>query len=201
LHEAVQAGAEPRFIVSMLTERGERSRSHGIRRELLAAQAAAVGLPIRFGAATWADYREEFVRVAGEGVAEIGARAGVFGDIDIGEHREWEEDVCAELGVAAVLPLWLRDRGAVTEQLLSAGFQALIVAVRDGALPPELLGRTLDADSLAEIKAAGADACGENGEFHTFVLDGPIFERPVEVIAGEKSLRDGVWFLDLSPSR
>jgi uncharacterized protein (TIGR00290 family) len=200
LHEAVQARAEPRFVVSMLTERGERSRSHGVRRELLEAQAAAIGLPIRFGAATWADYREEFVRVAGEGVAETGARAGVFGDIDLDEHREWEEGVCAELGVAGVLPLWLRDRGAVTEQLLSNGFRALIVAVRDGALPPELLGRTLDADCLAEIEGTGADVCGENGEFHTFVVDGPIFKRPVEVMAGERSLRDGVWFLDLSPS-
>src|SRR5262249_9673109 len=70
LHRAVAAGAEPRFLVSMLTEGGERSRSHGLRRELLQAQAEAVGVPIRFGAATWSGYRDEFVRVVGEGVAE-----------------------------------------------------------------------------------------------------------------------------------
>jgi hypothetical protein len=76
----------------------------------------------------------------------------------------------------------------------------VIVAVRDGVLPPSLLGRTLDDRVLAEIEAAGADACGENGEFHTFVVDGPIFGRPVGVELGQVSLRDGVWFLDLIPA-
>jgi uncharacterized protein (TIGR00290 family) len=200
LHEAMATGAEPRFLVSMLTEGGERSRSHGLRRELLAAQAAAIGVPIRFGAATWSGYREEFVRVVGEGVATTTAHVGVFGDIDIDEHREWEQDVCAEVGTEALLPLWHRDRRAVTDQLLASGFEAVIVAVRDGALPPSLLGRTLDAGVLTEIEAAGADACGENGEFHTFVVDGPIFRRAVDVRLGETSLRDGVWFVDLLPA-
>jgi uncharacterized protein (TIGR00290 family) len=201
LHEAIKAGAEPRFLVSMLTEGGERSRSHGLRRGLLAAQAAAIGVPIRFGAATWGGYREEFVRVVGEGIAATGARAGVFGDIDMDEHREWEEEVCAEVGAEAVLPLWHRDRRAVTHQLLAAGFEAVIVAVHDGVLPPSLLGRTLDAGVLAEIEAAGADACGENGEFHTFVIDAPIFRKKVDVEFGERSLRDDVWFVDLLPTR
>jgi len=197
LHEAIGAGVEPRFLVSMLTEDGERSRSHGLRRDLLAAQAAAVGIPILFGAATWGGYREEFVRVVGEGVTATDARFGVFGDIDMDEHREWEEGVCAETGTQAVLPLWRRDRRLVTDQLLASGFKAVIVAVRDGVLPPALLGCTLDAEALAEIEEAGADACGENGEFHTFVVDGPIFNTAVEVSLGERSLRDGVWFVDL----
>ena len=200
LHEAIAAGAEPRFLVSMLTEGGERSRSHGLARDLLAAQAAAVGIPIRFGAASWAGYRDEFVRVVGEGVAATGARAGVFGDIDMDEHREWEQEVCAEVGTEAVLPLWHRDRRDVTDELLAAGFEAVIVAVRDGVLSPSLLGRTLDAGAIDEIEAAGADACGENGEFHTFVVDGPIFREAVEIEPGERSLRDGVWFVDLVPS-
>jgi diphthine-ammonia ligase len=201
LHEAVGAGAEPRFLVSMLTEGGERSRSHGLPRGLLAAQAAAIGVPIRFGAATWAGYRKEFVRVVGEGIAATDARAGVFGDIDTDEHRDWEEGVCAEVGTEAVLPLWRRDRRAVTDQLLASGFEAVIVAVRDGVLPPSLLGRTLDQAVLAKIEAAGADACGENGEFHTFVVDGPIFRGAVDVELGQVSLRDGVWFVDLLPTR
>jgi diphthine-ammonia ligase len=200
LHEAIAAGAEPRFLLSMLTEGGERSRSHGLRRELLVAQAAAIGVPICFGAATWDDYREEFVRTVAEGVADTAARAGVFGDIDGDDHRRWEEGVCAEVGTEAVLPLWHRDRRAVVDGLLAVGFEATIVAVRDGVLPPSLLGRTLDAGTVAEIEAAGADACGENGEFHTFVVDGPIFRRAVRVECGEASLRDGVWFVDLLPA-
>jgi uncharacterized protein (TIGR00290 family) len=199
LDEAVRAGARPRFLVSILTEGGRRSRSHGIRRELLAAQAMAMGVSIRFGAATWADYRDEFVRAVGDGVLESGARLGVFGDIDIDDHRGWVEAVCAEVGAEALLPLWHRDRRAVVRELLDAGFAAVIIAVRDGALPTSLLGRELDAEVMAEIESAGADVCGENGEFHSFVIDGPIFRSAVEVDLGPTSLRDGVWFIDLLP--
>lgn len=196
LHESISAGARPRFLISMLTESGERSRSHGLARGLLEAQAEAAGIPIRFGAATWDGYREEFVRVVEEGIAATGAEIGVFGDIDIDEHREWEEAVCAEVGAEALLPLWHRHRRAVIDRFFASGFTAVIVAVRDGALPRSLLGRTLDAAVLAEIEEAGADACGENGEYHTFVVDGPIFERAVEVEFGDRRLRDGVWFAD-----
>ena len=197
LHRAVTAGAEPRFLVSMLTEGGERSRSHGLRRELLEAQAAAVGAPIHFGAASWEGYRDEFVRVVGEGVAGTDAQVGVFGDIDGDEHREWEEGVCEEVGAQASLPLWQAERRALLDELLAAGFETVIVAVRDGVLPPSLLGRTLDAAAIAEIEANGADACGENGEFHTCVVDGPIFTDRLAVEPGEVVLRDSVWFLDL----
>jgi diphthine-ammonia ligase len=197
LHEAIETGAEPRFLVSMLSEGGERSRSHGLARELLAAQARAVGLSIRFGAATWSGYREEFIRIVGDGVATTGAEVGVFGDIDMDDHRDWEEEVCAEVGARVALPLWHRDRRAVADTLLASGFEAVIVAVRDGVLPPSMLGRTLDTELLDQVEAAGADACGENGEFHTFVVDGPLFDQPLAVESGERSLRDGVWFVDL----
>lgn len=90
---------------------------------------------------------------------EVGSRRGFT--------ASGRRGVCAEVGTEAVLPLWHRDRRTVTDRLLAAGFEAVIVAVRDEVLPPSLLGRTLDADVLAEIEEAGADACGENGEFHT----------------------------------
>jgi uncharacterized protein (TIGR00290 family) len=197
LHEAVRAGGRPRFLVSMLTEGGRRSRSHGLTRELLAAQAAAIDVPIRFGAASWAGYRDEFLRVVGEAVLETDARLGVFGDIDMDDHRSWVEEVCAEMGATAILPLWQRDRRSVVDELLDAGFVAVIVAVRDGVLPTSLLGRRLDEEVIAEIEESGADACGENGEYHSFVVDGPMFREPVEVDVGAISLRDGVWFVDL----
>lgn len=197
LHEAVRAGAVPRLLVAMMTEGGERSRSHGLSRAVLEAQAAAVGLPIAFGAASWDGYEEEMVRVLGAGVAEHGTPVGVFGDIDIERHREWVETVAARAGAKACLPLWQRERRALMDDLLAAGFQAMVVAVGDGALPPELLGRTIDAALIEEIERAGADAAGENGEYHSVVLDGPIFRRPLMVEPGERILRDGVWFLDV----
>ena len=88
LHLAVRAGAQPRLLLSMMVEGGERSRSHGLSRALLTAQAAALGLPIRFGAASWAGYEAEFSRLLVEEAGRAEATAGVFGDIDLQEHRD-----------------------------------------------------------------------------------------------------------------
>jgi diphthamide synthase (EF-2-diphthine--ammonia ligase) len=107
--------------------------------------------------------------------------------------------VAASVGTEAWLPLWQRSREALMRELLDLGFRAVIVAVRDGALPPSLLGETIDEQMLRRFAAAGVDLAGENGEFHTFVVDGPPFSHPVEVDVGEQSLRDGFWFVDLSP--
>jgi diphthine-ammonia ligase len=195
LHEAVRAGAEPRLLVSMMTEAGERSRSHGLSRELL--QAEALGVPIRFGAASWESYEDELRRQLAAAVADNGALAGVFGDIDIASHREWVERISAEAGARALLPLWQRDRRRLMHHLLESGFEAVIVAVRDGILSPDLLGRTIDDGLVEEIVAAGSDAAGENGEYHSVVVDGSLFRHRLQLEAGERSLRDGVWFLDL----
>jgi len=197
LHEAILAGARPRLLVTMMTADGARSRSHGLHRSVLRAQADAIGVPIRFGAASWSGYEPAFAGLVGEAVA-AGAATGVFGDIDIEGHREWVERVCARAGAEARLPLWRRERRRVVERLLEAGFEAVIVAVRDGALPESLLGRRLDRATLAEIEAAGVDLAGEQGEYHSLVVDGPIFDRPVAVDPGGRSLRDGVWFLDVT---
>ncbi len=159
LHEALAAGAVPRRLVTMRAEDGERSRSHGLRRAVLERQADAIGVPIRFGAASWATYEEVFRRQAAREARE-GARAGVFGDIDLQEHREWEEAVCASAGLRAWLPLWGRDRAGLLEGLLAAGFRAMIVAVMADRLPPELLGRTLDRAVLDELERAGVDLAG-----------------------------------------
>ena len=197
LHLAAEAGAVPRQLISMMVEGGERSRSHGLSREVLAAQAEAVGLPIEFGAASWNGYEAELLRVLEAGIAAGAPALGVFGDIDMEDHRRWVERVCGLVGAEACLPLWQRDRRELMDELLDAGFEAVVVAVRDGVLPAELLGRTIDADTVAEIERAGADAAGENGEFHTLVVDGPLFGRRLEIEPGERSLRDGVWFMDL----
>lgn len=196
LHEAAAAGAVPRLLVSMMVEGGERSRSHGLTRAVLAAQAAALETPIRFGSASWGGYEDEFRRLVSTGAAAEEIPVGVFGDIDVQDHREWVERVCGEAGVSAALPLWQRDRRVLMAEVLASGLEAVIVAVRDGVLPPQLLGRTINAELVEEIERAGADAAGENGEYHTLVVDGPLFGRRLEVELGERSLRDGVWFID-----
>lgn len=183
LHRAKRAGGVPLAIVNMLDEDGGRSRSHGLRPEVLTAQAASLGVPLRTARASWASYEAEFTVLLAATAAE-GATAAVFGDIDLAAHREWEEGVCAAAGLRASLPLWLESRRALVDELLGLGFRARIVAVREDALPADLLGRTLDAALVAEIERLGADACGENGEYHTVVFDGPDFAHPINLIPG-----------------
>ncbi len=198
LHHAVQEGAEPGLLVTMMTEGGERSRSHGLARGLLRRQAAALGIPIAFAAASWAGYEESMGEALDAAVAR-GLRCGVFGDIDTESHRGWVERVAEQAGSRAWLPLWQRQRGELMQELIDLGFRAILVAVREGLLERSLLGRVIDREMLEHFAATGVDLVGENGEYHSFVADGPIFQRPVEVEAGETSLRDGVWFLDLAP--
>lgn len=182
-HRAKRAGGVPQAIVNVLDESGGRSRSHGLRPEVLAAQAAALGVPLHTARASWASYEAEFTALL-RGAATDGAAAAVFGDIDLAAHREWEEKVCAAAGLRAELPLWLEPRRALVDELLGLGFRARIVAVKEDALPAALLGRTLDAALVAEIERMGADACGENGEYHTVLVDGPDFAWPIHLIAG-----------------
>ncbi|HET6331334.1 MAG TPA: diphthine--ammonia ligase [Holophagaceae bacterium] len=195
-HLAAQAG-RPAALLTMFGGDGARSRSHGLRPELLQAQANALGLPLHTGRAGWEDYEavflEELSKLRGAGVA-----TAVFGDIDLEPHREWEEKVCGASGIACCLPLWKEPRRALLEQFLGLGYRAIIVAAKEGRLDPSVLGRDLDAAAIAEIEAQGCDACGEEGEYHTLVVDGPLFRAPIRVKPGERSLHSGYWFLDLA---
>jgi uncharacterized protein (TIGR00290 family) len=194
LHEAVAQGARPRLLISMMTEGGQRSRSHGLSREVLRAQAGHIGLPIRFWPASWDSYEATFHAAVADAVAS-GPGLGVFGDLDIEDHRNWVEQQCASAGAASWLPLWKRDHRRAVRDLLDAGFRARIIAVRAGSIPCALLGRSLDDDVLNELDR-GADLAGENGEYHTVVTAGPLFGGPLHLAVGESSLRDGMWFLD-----
>lgn len=196
LLRAREAGGRPLALLNMLDETGTRSRSHGLRPEVLAAQAAALGLPLWTARASWASYGREFTALLTR-AAGAGAQAAVFGDIDLQDHRDWEERVCAAAGLEAVLPLWNEPRRALVEEGLRRGLRARIVAVREDALPAGLLGRLLDPALLDEIERLGADACGERGEYHTVVVDGPGFAAPLRLCAGAVHRAGGVATLDL----
>jgi uncharacterized protein (TIGR00290 family) len=192
----MRAGAKPLRLITMMIEGGERSHSHGIARPVLEAQAESMGIPIAFESASWNDYEVAFRRLV-QGAVGVGARSGVFGDIDIDRHRRWVERVCGLEGASARFPLWKRERSAILRDLIDRGFAAIIVAIRDGALPTSLLGQRIDRAMLRRFADAGIDLAGENGEYHTLLVDGPIFREPLPPRLGESSLRDGVWFIDV----
>jgi uncharacterized protein (TIGR00290 family) len=177
VHRARAQGLEVRWLLAMLEETGARLRSHGVPLAPLQAQADALGLELVAAAASWDDYQAVFVAQL-QALAARGAQAAVFGDIDLQPHREWEERVCAQAGLQAHLPLWGEPRRALVDAFLAQGWRARVVCVDSRYLDDAFCGREFDADFIASLPA-GVDACGENGEFHTFVFDGPGFSRPV----------------------
>ena len=190
---------KPSVLLTMLTEEGRRSRSHGLTVDILKAQAISMGMRLVTRATSWDDYERNFLDEARKLRTE-GISAGIFGDIDLAEHRDWVEDVCSRAGVDAELPLWNVSRDELLEEFVSEGFKAIMVSVKDGTLGKRWLGRTLDRNMIAVFKSSGIDPSGEAGEYHTCVVDGPLFSRPVRFEQGDSTLRDGYWFLDLSLS-
>jgi uncharacterized protein (TIGR00290 family) len=184
LRRAIEAGGEPRLLLNMCCEDGVRSRSHGLRTDVLAAQAASLGVSLKQRRTGWDDYEKNFLEVLAE-IRTDGVTHGVFGDIDLEPHREWVERVCGQAGFTAHEPLWGAPRRELLDEFLSAGFTARVVSVRTDVLPQAMLGRTLDRKLIAEIESAGADASGEGGEYHTVVTGGPLFTRQLELAAGD----------------
>ncbi len=198
MYRAWSGGAgKPRYLLTTLEEDGSRSRGHGIPLAVLERQAACLGVPLLAVPTSWDGYEEHFRaalrRMAGEGVA-----AGVYGDIELEAHREWVERVTSSENMRAFLPLWLDPREALLRELLDAGFTATIVAVKDERLGPSFLGRVLDAAVIAEFKALGIDACGEDGEYHTLVTGGPLFARSFAIKTDGTLAQDGSWMLMIS---
>jgi len=183
LYRALIAGHSCETLLTMVNEDGTRSRSHGLTPAILAIQADAMNLPVCTVCASWDSYEEQFksqvLQFAGTGITH-----GVFGDIDLIPHRDWVERVCNETGITAHLPLWLGNRRALVNEFVNAGFKAMIVMINTTLMPATYLGQTITLELADELESIGVDACGENGEFHTFVYDGPLFKRSLSVKCG-----------------
>ena len=194
LQRAAVAGGLPAALVCMLHEDGSASRGHGLPLRLLEAQAEALGIPLVTRRTTWDDYEATLVSLLHE-LKEQGVEAGVFGDIDLQAHRDWVENVCELCGFSCHLPLWLEPRRSLLDEFLGGGGRATIVAVDQSKLAREFLGLVLDEDVIARLEAAGADACGEEGEYHTMVTAAPLFSAPVPLRWSGFDERDGHWVL------
>jgi diphthine-ammonia ligase len=193
-YKAISQDHEVLYLLNFVTEDGQRSRSHGIKASVLALQAEAIGIPVIQMKTSWEDYEENFKKVVRE-LRDKGIEGGVFGDIDIEEHREWVERVCGEVGIKALSPLWGINAEELIEELLKLKFKAIIVATR---LDEHFLGKVLDKALVRQISKLGSHPCGENGEYHTFVTEGPIFKKALKVTSGESKKIDNVWFWEIS---
>lgn len=196
-------------VVSLLTTVSEeyaRISHHGVRVALLEAQAAAVGVPLHklhlpsgdAGPCTNAQY-EGVMREAMLAYRDAGITHVAFGDLFLEDLRAYRESRLAEVNMQAVFPLWLQDTAALAERFIDLGFEARLSCVDGRKLDGSFVGRPFDRAMLADLPET-VDPCGENGEFHSFVWDGPIFERPVDVSLGRRVDRDDRHFIDLLPA-
>jgi len=192
--QAKAAGYQPVVLLNMMNENGQISRSHGLPHAVLMEQASMLEMVVVTVPATWESYEERFIAVLQQLVEIYEVKAAVFGDIDLQPHRDWEEKVCAAAGIEAVLPLWQQPRHKLVMEMLQSGIKTMIVSCNTH-LGPDFLGRILDEDLVKDLEAKGVDVCGENGEFHTLVLDCPLFKHPVSVGAYTKVQHGDYWFL------
>ena len=200
-YRAKKSGLELSYLANMATEDGMRSRTHGLSAEILRLQSQAMGIPLVQRQATWQSYEVEFKKMVSE-LKKEGIEGGVFGDIDLDEHREWVERVCREAGITAHQPVWGERQDDLLKDFIDVGFKAIIVATRADKLGEEWLGRSLDMDFFNDIKelgrTRGITPCGEAGEYHTLVVDGPLFQQRMELTGTRKIFRDNHWFLEIS---
>lgn len=185
-------------LLNMISENGLTSRAHGIRTNVLRVQADAMKLPIIQQRTSWETYEREFKAVVSR-LKRDGIEAGIFGDIDLAEHREWVERVCREVGVTAVLPIWAEKRDDLLREFINEGFEAVVISVRNDMLGPEWLGRIIDSRFIQDISTMkDVDMAGEKGEYHTLVVSGPIFEKKVRIIESVKIMQEARSILDIT---
>lgn len=179
LYHLVQAGYEPVALLTMFREEMGRSWIHGLDKPLLRAISQALNIPLLICHAGGKSYAGDMERCLVQ-AKNLGAKACAFGDIDIQEHRLWNEARCQKAGLEALLPLWGRNREENTKEALRLGYRCLIKCLAHD-LPEAFLGQPLSWGLLEEMQKLGIDICGENGEYHTLVVDGPLFRHEVKV--------------------
>ena len=178
------AGHEPVCLITTVNEEAGRSWFHGIDHNLMDAVSDSMGIPLIKCICSGENYHTEFDKCLQQ-AHRMGAEACVFGDIDIEGHLEWNSERCAAAGLNCVVPLWHENRESVVYEMIDAGFNAVIKCVQSEFLDDSFLGMEITRDLIEKIRLTGADICGENGEYHTFVRGGPLFKNQVEIELGD----------------
>jgi uncharacterized protein (TIGR00290 family) len=187
-------------LFNFTNSNGANSISHGLSSQIIRKQAIMTGIPLFQKAMSNEDYEKDFKALILKVKRSEGIRGIVFGDIYLREHKDWIDRVCKEIDVEPVMPLWGKDTSRLVNEFIKRGFKAIIVSTRKELLGKEWLGREINTELVEEFQKMGnIDLCGEKGEFHTFVYDGPVFKNPVKFITGKKTLKDNHWFLELAP--
>jgi uncharacterized protein (TIGR00290 family) len=205
LHHARLQGYQVEYLLNFISREYKRCCFHGIESALISAQAQSLGITLvqHEVSPDMKDYEIEFKEAVSR-LREQGSEGMLFGDVYLDDHREWVERVCRELGIQAVEPLWGRPAQDVVEEFLHLGYEAVVVSAKADIFGQEIVGRTLDRDLVQELVRKGICPCGENGEFHTLVVAGPLFRKKIEILKAQPILKKGFWehwFLDIQEWR
>lgn len=222
LYHTLQAGEnKPDLLLTSVNTSVDRISMHGVRSSLLDMQADSIGIPLRKLELPEGLNMTDYNNIMGTAVSDLKAQGyghTVFGDIFLEDLRVYREQQLAPFGIKAYFPLWKRDTTELLHEFLDLGFKTILVCIKSELLDKSFAGRVIDRDFIKDLPK-NVDPCGENGEFHTFVFDGPIFQRPIDFTIGELVYREyakpkdekdncfskdsdpqmGFWYSDLVP--
>jgi diphthine-ammonia ligase len=194
-YQALSQGYKISHLANFISQEFKRVSFHGTEARLIQLQSQALGIPLLQKETTWESYEQEF-KEAVRSLLPQGIKGMVFGDIYLDEHKEWVERVCGELGIEAIEPLWEKSTEKIFTDFIDAGFEAIIVSAQAELIDEGWVGQRLDRKFLSYLKTRDVDLCGENGEYHTLVVNAPLFKRRIEITESRTINRDNYWFLD-----
>ena len=194
-YKAMLEGHKICFLANFISDEYQRVRFHGTEAKLIQLQSESLGISLLQKATSSQGYEHEF-KEAIRGLANKNTTSMIFGDIYIPQNRQWVERVCSEIGIEAILPLWARKAEELLYEFIEAGFKSVIVSARHDLIAKQWVGREIDKKFLNYLKDKNIDLCGENGEYHTLVVDGPIFDKRIEITESSVIKRESHWFLD-----
>jgi len=191
-YKAQQAGYRITRLINFVSRESRRSCFHGLDPDLIRLQARRIGIPLR--QMQMPSDNKEYENEFKSAVSRFhGVPTMIFGDIYLDEHKQWVERVCGEIRMQAVEPLWNSTPAALMEEFISLGFRALVVSCRADKFGQDFVGRFINRELLRELTARSICPSGEHGEYHTLVVDGPLFSKGIEILESEPVLREGFW--------
>lgn len=197
LYKALASGVKVKYLMNFISREFQRVAFHGAPAALVDLQSQALGIPLMQRETTKDNYEAVFRKTLAELKAN-GIHQLVRGDIFLIDLRDWVEDVCASEGMGVISPIWGGSSEELLKEFVSLGFKSVLTSAQGKKLGKDWVGRTIDATFIEDLKKIpGVDLCGENGEFHSFVYDGPNFTKRIDITKTETVLINGYWFLDI----
>jgi len=197
LYKALQAGYQIKYLFNFISHEYNRVSFHGTKDKLVHLQSEAIGIPLIQRETTRDNYEEVFRKTLRE-LKDKNINQIVRGDIHLQDLQDWVENICKSEGMDVISPLWEKSVEGLLKEFVGCGFKAIVTSAQDNKLDQNWIGRIIDEDFISELKVINnVDLCGENGEYHSFVFDGPIFSKRIDITKRDKVLINGYWFLDI----